>query len=187
MLPLSEKHREHLRTKRGLTDEQIEALGYKSTPPPYLCRSYTDRLIAQKCVVQGVSGFYLGDDGKWTVKFGSRTAGIILPARDLDGRIRGVQIRLDTPIKKEEDDPDKDGIKYLSLSSSDKKNGVSSGELVHFIGNPYARTIYVTEGLLKADIAHYLMDRTFVAMAGANNTAGLEPLFKALRKTAQNW
>ena len=180
MLPLYDKHREHLRQKRGLTDEQIEALGYKSTPPPHLCRSYTDKLIAKNCTVQGVPGFYLDGDGKWTVKFGSRTAGIIIPARDLEGRIRGVQIRLDNPIRKEGDDPDKEGIKYLSLSSSDKKMGVSSGGLVHFVGNPRAKTVYVTEGLLKADIAHYLMDRSFAAMAGANNTTGLVPIFKEL-------
>ena len=51
------------------------------------------------------------------------------------------------------------------------------------MGNPFARTIYVTEGLLKADIAHYLMNRSFVAIAGANNVAQLEPLFALL---AQN-
>ena len=61
--------------------------------------------------------------------------------------------------------------------------GVTSGSPVHFIGNPFARTIYVTEGLLKADIAHFLMNRSFVAIAGANNAAQLEPLFALL---AQN-
>ena len=37
LLKLSEQHREHLRTVRGLTDDQIDRLGYKSTPPFYLC------------------------------------------------------------------------------------------------------------------------------------------------------
>ena len=54
---------------------------------------------------------------------------------------------------------------------------------VHFIGNPFARTIYVTEGILKADIAHVLLNRSFVAVAGANNVAQLGPLFGLL---AQN-
>ena len=61
--------------------------------------------------------------------------------------------------------------------------GVTSGSPVHFIGNPCSRTIYITEGLLKADIAHMLMDRSFVAVAGANNTQQLDPLFGVL---AQN-
>jgi len=54
---------------------------------------------------------------------------------------------------------------------------------VHFIGNPFARTIYVTEGILKADIAHVLLNRSFLAVAGANNVAQLGPLFGLL---AQN-
>ena len=69
-LTLRPAHREHLRSpKRGLSDEQIEALGFKSTPPPFLCRSITDRLIRQGCRVQGVPGFYRDDSGHWTMAF----------------------------------------------------------------------------------------------------------------------
>lgn len=61
-LTLRPAHREHLRSpKRGLSDEQIDALGFKSTPPPFLCRSITERLIKQGCKVQGVPGFYHGN------------------------------------------------------------------------------------------------------------------------------
>lgn len=75
MLSLSPGHRKHLKEVRGLTDEQIDAFGFKSTPPPYLCRSLTDRLIKQGCTVQGVPGFYVNDKGSWTVKFYQRTSG----------------------------------------------------------------------------------------------------------------
>jgi hypothetical protein len=61
--------------------------------------------------------------------------------------------------------------------------GTTSGSPVHFVGNPSARTVYITEGLLKADIAHCLMDRSFIGIAGANNVAQLGPLFALL---AQN-
>lgn len=61
--------------------------------------------------------------------------------------------------------------------------GTTSGSPVHFIGNPFARTIYVTEGILKADIANCLLNRSFVAIAGANNVQQLGPLFALL---AQN-
>lgn len=179
MLTLSAVHREKLQ-KRGLTDGQIDTLGYKSTPPPYLCISYTERLLKQGCTVQGVPGFYLNADGKWTVKFHKRTAGILLPAKGVDGMIRGAQIRLDVPIKDKEDEPEKEGTKYLWLSSSNKNMGVSSGSPVHFVGDPFARTVYVTEGILKADVAHFLMNRSFAAIAGANNTAQLDPLFAFL-------
>ncbi|WP_313530590.1 YodL domain-containing protein [Anaerotignum sp.] len=182
MLSLSEKHQRNLQ-ERGLSKEQIDRLGYKSTPPPYLCRSYTDRLLRQGCVVQGVPGFYLDDDGKWTVKFYKRTAGIIAPCKGIDGLIRGAQIRLDVPIKDKDDPPEKAGTKYLWLSSSNKNMGVSSGSPVHFVGDPFANTVYVTEGIIKSDVSHFLMDRTFAAIAGANNTTQLDMLFAFL---AQN-
>lgn len=179
MLTLSAAHRGKL-WERGLTDEQIDSLGYKSTPPPYLCLSYTERLLKQGCTVQGVPGFYLNEDGKWTVKFHKRTAGILIPAKGIDGLIRGAQIRLDVPMKDKDDDPEKEGTKYLWLSSSNKNMGVTSGSPVHFVGDPLARTVYVTEGILKADVAHCLMNRTFAAIAGANNTGPLDPLFALL-------
>ena len=182
MLTLSEKHRQNLQ-ERGLSDEQIDRLGYKSTPPPYLCRSYTDRLLRQGCIVQGVPGFYLGDDGKWTVRFGKRTSGMIAPCNGVDGLIRGAQIRLDIPIKDKDDPPEKEGTKYLWLSSSNKKMGVTSGAPIHFVGDPFAGAVYVTEGIIKSDVSHCLMDRTFAAIAGANNTTQLDMLFALL---AQN-
>ena len=184
MLSLTSAHREHLRSeKRGLTDEQIEHLGFKSTPPYFLCRSLTERLIKQGCKVEGVPGFYLHEGGYWTLKFNSRTAGILIPAIGIDGLIRGAQILLDVPIKNKDDPPEKSGTKYIWFSSSTKNMGTTSGSPVHFIGNPFARTIYVTEGILKADIAHCLLNRSFVAIAGANNVQQLGPLFALL---AQN-
>lgn len=184
MLSLNSAHRAHLRSeKRGLADEQIDSLGFKSTPPYFLCRSLTERLIKQGCRVEGVPGFYLHEGGYWTAKFGSRTAGILIPAIGIDGLIHGMQILQDVPFKDRDDPPEKAGTKYIWLSSSTKNMGVTSGSPVHFIGNPFARTIYVTEGILKADIAHVLLNRSFVAVAGANNVAQLGPLFALL---AQN-
>ncbi len=184
MLSLTSAHREHLRSeKRGLTDEQIDHLGFKSTPPYFLCRSLTERLIKQGCKVEGVPGFYLHEGGYWTLKFNSRTAGILIPAIGIDGLIRGAQILLDVPIKNKDDPPEKSGTKYIWFSSSTKNMGTTSGSPVHFIGNPFARTIYVTEGILKADIAHCLLNRSFVAIAGANNVQQIGPLFALL---AQN-
>ncbi|MBR0312583.1 MAG: DNA primase [Oscillospiraceae bacterium] len=182
MLTLTSAHREHLRTVRGLTNEQIDRFGFKSTPTPFLCRGIADRLIKQGCTVQGVPGFYLDDKGCWTVKFYSKTAGILIPIRGMDGMIQGLQVRLDHPIKSKDDPPDKGGVKYLCFSSSDKNMGASSGCPVHFVGDPTARVVYVTEGALKADIAHALTGRTFLATIGANNTAGLDVLFAVLKK-----
>lgn len=180
MLSLIPAHRTHLREKRGLTDEQIDRLGYKSTPPPYLCHALTERLIKQGCEVHGVPGFYVNENGKWTVRFFKRTAGILIPYRGVDGTILGLQTRLDIPLRNEDDPPDKVGVKYLTLSSADKPMGTTSGSPIHFIGDPCSRVVYVTEGALKADIAHMLMNRTFVAIVGTGGTAGLKELFAFL-------
>ncbi len=173
MLKLSEQHREHLRVKRGLTDEEIDLLGYKSTPPFYMCKPLTDRLISQGYTVEGVPGFYQ-KNGQWTVSFSTLLAGILIPVRGVDGLLRGCQIRLDVPLKDENEDKDKDGSKYVWLSSAGKPMGTSSGSPVHYVGEPNARVVYLTEGSLKADISHTLMNRTFAAIAGINNTSQLE-------------
>lgn len=179
LLKLSERHREHLRTVRGLTDEQIDRLGYKTTPPFYMCRQLTDRLIAQGHTVEGIPGFYW-KDGRWTVNFSTVTAGFLIPVRGIDGMIHGCQIRLDIPLKNPDDPPEKEGAKYIWLSSSGKPMGVTSGSPIHFVGNPFARVVYVTEGFLKADVSHCLSNHTFAATAGANNTDALHLLFSLL-------
>lgn len=181
ILTLSEKHRKDLR-KRGLSDSQIDDLGYKSTPPPFLCRTYASRLISQGCIVDGVPGFYLGDDSSWTVRFSKRTAGIIIPIKSIDGFIIGAQIRLDVSIKDKDDPPDKEGTKYIWLSSANKNKGITSGSPLHYVGDPHAKTVYVTEGGLKGDISHLMLERTFAAIAGANNTTQLDNLFSILAK-----
>ncbi len=120
-LPLTLAHREHLRVRRGLTEEQIVQFGFKSTPPQQLCRTLARRLAEQGYTIEGVPGFYLDNWGKWTVKFHQRTSGILIPIRGVDGLLCGLQTRLDRPIKDKDDPPDKVGIKYLTLSSAGKK------------------------------------------------------------------
>ena len=184
MLPLTPTHKAHLLSpRRGLTEEQIARFGFKSTPPAFLCRSYAERLRRHGCTLQGVPGFYQDDAGRWTINFGSRTAGILLPAVGMDGLICGMQIRLDTPLRRRDDPPGKSGAKYIWLSSIGKPHGVTSSSPLHFVGEPFAKTVYVTEGLLKADIAYCLTGRSFVAVAGVNSLNGLE---SALRCMAQN-
>ena len=91
MLTLTPAHRAHLRSeKRGLTDSQIDGFGFRSTPPCFLCRSLTERLLKQGCTVEGVPGFYLHEKGYWTVRFSSRASGILIPAVGIDGLISGM-------------------------------------------------------------------------------------------------
>ena len=65
MLSLTPKHRAHLREVRGLTDDQIERFGFKSTPPPYLCKSLTARLLKQGCTLFFSGGGLQMDSTIW--------------------------------------------------------------------------------------------------------------------------
>lgn len=184
MLSLLPAHKAHLMSeKRGLTEEQIQRYGFKSTPPQFLCRSITDSLIQKGCTVQGVPGFYQEKSGRWNVNFTKWLSGILLPVVGFDGLIQGMQILLDKPYKSKDDPPEKAGAKYVWFASTNKNMGVTSGSPALFMGNPCARTVYVTEGILKGYIAHSVMNRTFVSTAGANNLKNLETLFLFL---AQN-
>lgn len=182
LLPLSALHREKLR-ERGLTDAQIDALEYRSTPAPGQCPQLAEALSRQGCTLQGVPGFYVDKQNRWTMNFKKRTAGILVPARDWTGHIQGMQIRLDTPLKDKGADPDKTGAKYLWFSSSAYRMGVTSGSPAHLAGDPYARKVYVTEGILKADVAHGLSGQTFAAIAGINNLSALDTLLSALQRS----
>ncbi len=181
LLTLTEAHRKHLRDVRGLTDEQIEYLGLRSTASYKLRHTIPQKLMAQGCTVEGVPGFYVDKKEKWTVNFTTWTAGILVPVRSVDGLLQGAQIRLDVPIKDDKDDPEDEGTKYLWFSTSTKHKGASPGSPANFIGDPHARVVYVTEGCLKAGIAHCLMDRAFLSIQGANNVSGLKDALALLR------
>lgn len=183
LLTLTPTHKEHLKSpKRGLSDAQIAQFGFKSTPPKEFCKKLTADLIKSGCRVQGVPGFYLHADGYWTVNFSRKTAGILIPAVSWNGLICGIQILLDVPIKPEGDTSGKAGAKYIWLSSSSKNMGISSGSPLLFIGNTNAKTVYVTEGLLKGYISHALTGKTFIAAAGANNMQQIDTVFEFLKQ-----
>ncbi|MCL2772515.1 MAG: toprim domain-containing protein [Oscillospiraceae bacterium] len=91
----------------------------------------------------------------------------------IDGLTAGIQIRLDTPFN---------GCKYFWFSSTNENIGTSCGSPVGFIGNRWDKTVYVTEGYLKAIISYCLSGLTFAAVAGANNYHNLIGLFETLRQ-----
>lgn len=177
LLKLKDEHREHLKNVRCLNDKQIDKIGFKSTPPFYMCDKIARTLLNNGYTLEGVPGFYKRN-GIWTVMFCSYTDGILIPVRTVDGLITGLQIRLDVPLKN--DDSDKTGSKYIWHSSAGKPYGTSPGGPVQFVGNKHAKRVYVTEGYLKSYIAHCLSGQTFAAMLSANSTAPLKELFLEL-------
>lgn len=172
MLTLSETHKQKL-LQRGFTEGQIEKNGYKSTPV-FGFKNLTKRLIEAGCEVKGVPGFYQEENGAWSVHFNPKSAGFLIPIRNMEGLIVGAQIRLDHP---------QDGRKYIWLSSVNYHMGTSSGSPLHLAGHPGAKTVFITEGPLKGDLAFALSGRTFGCVPGANQYANL-PAFLASMKEA---
>ena len=89
LLTLSEKDKYTL-LKRGLSEQQVEKLGYKTCPSiheiPYLIRT----LENEGYNLQGIPGFYQRN-GKTTMTV---SHGIFIPFRSHSGKIQGLQIRL---------------------------------------------------------------------------------------------
>ncbi len=181
MLTLSKAHFENLK-KRGLSDKAIKFGEYRSTPA-FGFDKLTKALLDKGCVIQGVPGFFEKKDGSWTMNFKSVCSGILIPVRTISGFIQAFQIRLDKPFV----DSKGHETKYIWFSSIDEEKGVSSGGPAHFVGNPCDKTVFITEGPLKADAAHCLSGRTFLAVAGVGNIAPLREAFDILcRNGAEN-
>ena len=141
--------------------------------PVFGIRAMVKELMDAGCTVKGVPGFYLDENGCWTVNLSAKKSGILIPIVSISGKIQGFQIRLDHVT---------DSRKYIWLSSSNYRQGVSSGSPVHVIGDCRAKVIYVTEGALKGTIAHYLLGHTFVCVAGVNQYRNLKPVLETLHR-----
>jgi len=122
-------------------------------------------------------GFYKEVDsegiwnGKWNVKL--KAPGILIPVRGIDGKITAIQIRLNKPVNER---------KYIWLSSKDMPGGASSGSPIHFVGDPTAKKIYITEGPLKGTVAHNLTRFTFVGLPSANGIGKLDVALAVLKR-----
>ena len=165
-LSLASDHRENL-LSRGLTDEQIRTFGYKTMPVVGLSALAT-QLQAEGYYLGGVPGFYHAQEGAWT--FVQERRGILIPARDQDGKIQGLQIRLDK-IKKG---------KFRWISSIGKQDGCKAEGWTHMIGNPKP-TVLLTEGPLKADVIHYITGQTVIAVPGVNSLKHLKETLEYLK------
>ena len=165
-LSLASDHRENL-IGRGLTDEEISSLGYKTTPAvgsAVIAR----QLRGEGYYLAGVPGFYRSED-IWT--FICERRGILIPVRDIYGRIQGLQIRRDNAQKR----------KFRWVSSAEKLDGCRAEGWVHFAGIPNKRVI-LTEGPMKADVIHALTGLSVLAVPGVNSLSQLKLALEELRQ-----
>jgi hypothetical protein len=115
-----------------------------------------------------VPGFFC-EDGQWS--FVPEQRGILIPVRDVQGRIQGLQVRRDNTQKR----------KFRWVSSASYPDGCRAEGWTHFVG-PIREKIILIEGPLKADVVHHLTGQTVLAVPGVNALTQLEKTLLELRQ-----
>lgn len=164
---LTQEHKENL-LGRGLTEEEIEKYGYRSTPSADITE-IVYKIKKEGCELAGVPGFYRTSSDVW--KFMGNQRGIFIPVRDCQGRIQGMQVRKDQ-IKKR---------KFRWVSSGEMNAGCKAEGWTHLAGRP-AEKILLTEGPMKADVIHALSGDTVLAVPGVNALTQLEKTLRQLQE-----
>ena len=167
LLSLAPDHLENLKN-RGLTESEIQELGYKTTPV-FGTVALARRLLEAGCYLSGVPGFYRDEEENWT--FVQQARGILIPVRNRNGLIQGMQIRRDQVEKR----------KFRWVSSADRKDGCRVEGWPHLAGKLGER-ILLTEGPMKADVIHALTDLTVLAVPGVNSLTRLRDTLTDYRK-----
>ena len=174
LLTLSHPHKEDLRW-RGLKEDEIlrmESLGYKSTCSEDSV-SIARRLIKSGCNLKGVPGFFVNRNGDWEIAFYQKNRGYLCPVWSGEGLLTAFQIRLDVPYQKR---------KYVWFSSANLNKGCSPGSPVSLSGNPDAQRVFVTEGILKAEITHQRTGETYIGNPGVMNYKELRQMLVQLKE-----
>lgn len=166
-LTLAKDHKENL-IGRGLTETDIIRLGYKTTPIIGMT-SLAKQLQSDGLYLAGVPGFYRTANGDWS--FINEKRGILIPVRDIDGQIQGLQVRRDNVQKR----------KFRWFSSTDLKDGCKAEGWTHFSGEIVPKII-LTEGPMKADVINALTGLTVLAVPGVNSLTHLRNVLAKLRE-----
>lgn len=173
-LELKEQHGEDLVKYRGLSQETVAAKLYKSVPS-YDQRFEVAEKLGESFDLEGIPGFYVDvDNGRWALNL--TFDGFYVPYRDENGRIVGMQIRQDKAVEP----------KYLWLSSGKKEKGTSSGVPLHIVNSNTIegnRSLFITEGALKADVIAELFGYVGLVAMGGVNVINPENLIAFLNET----
>ncbi len=164
-LLLSARHRDNL-LARGLSKSAIDYFQYRTLPAEG--RGAIAHTLNKDYDLIGAPGFWI-DNGNPAI---AGPAGIFIPVRDTQRRIIGFQIRVDVITT---------GGKYRWFSSAGYPKGCSSGAPVHVARAKDTTAVWITEGLLKADIAAFRLHRTVLAVPGVGHWPGVIPILRELK------
>lgn len=170
-LPLSAAHRDNLHG-RGLTDDEIDRRGYgsllvrgRAALARKLREQFGDRVLRVPgfVVKQGRHDRYVSLSG---------AAGLMVPVRDVAGRIVAVKVRRDDGGR---------GPRYVYLSSA-PHGGAGPGSPVHVpvgVAGP-CPCVRITEGELKADVAAARSELPTISIPGVGNWRLAPPILREL-------
>lgn len=161
LLYLSDEHRANLK-KRGLSDDAIVSGLYRSLPKA-AAKSIPRKLLARGFELHGVPGFYK-ENGDWKfIRYGD---GFLIPSLDVKGRIRALQVRMDTVRAGDN--------RYFTISTDGYEEGTKGTAAPHFVpGNNGLRTLVITEGPLKGNIISHITGYPVIAVLGVNTLGKL--------------
>lgn len=179
-LNLSSEHRSALK-ERGLTDEAIDRLGFKSLP------KYIDPCIIPKKLMnagydlRGVPGFGINAKGEWSLAK-MPDGGFLIPNRNGSAYIQGFQIRFDHPS---------DTIpKYGYFTSKKMQGGTKAGswccwageDLMFRLNNKVTDPfdVIIIEGPLKALIVHEVTKCNVISVPGVAALQNVPSALKAM-------
>lgn len=210
-ITLSDKNHAML-INRGLNNAAIDSLLYRTFPVYGevdifgICRKLqgidpeTKKYDPKnEHVLKGVPGFYRAKGGKGDHTIIQMTKGIIMPQVNVHNQITGLQIRKDDDERRYIDEKEEYESKCGWFSSKGRYDGCGANANVHFAcdfqynkekhrydpvipESDGVKGIMLTEGIMKADIAHFCLPNCpVISVPGVDATKQLGDVLKYLR------
>lgn len=180
-LQLSDTHKTQL-LKRGLTEFAITQNEYRTLPQrkrAALAKAIINRFGETDATQTPGVYFKPAESGGGYYSFAG-AAGLLIPSRNIAGQITGFKIRVDNPEATERYG------KYLALSSAKKPSGTVAGDHCHirFMDDvQHVKTLWITEGELKADVAALLAGANFIALPGVGKWKKSLPIIEKFNQS----
>lgn len=161
--------------RRGLTDQEIFQLGFKTLPQGEDSYRAAEHIMDSGLSLVGVPGFYK-NNGRW--KIADYASGYLIPQKNISGLIQGMQIRRRNVSS---------GGKYIFLSSSGKQTGTKAYAFVHVALSEYplreeVPEAILTEGPLKADIVNKYTRKPVIAVPGVSSLSLLPETLSGMKQ-----
>lgn len=171
-LTLTPAHRDVL-IQRGLSEEAIRAQGYRTLPRDG--RSAMAKALLEEfneTILRTIPGAYVKTENGRSWWSWAGAPGLLIPVRNVAGQIVALKVRADDPK-----------LPRYSTISSRQHGGAGPGALIHVPLHDEAMDttiVRITEGELKADVAHHRTGILTLAVPGVSNWRPVIPILAKL-------